>query len=34
MPGVFYRKPDPDDPPFFEEGDRVEAETRSPSSAS
>lgn len=24
MPGVFYRRPDPDEPQFFEEGDRVE----------
>lgn len=24
-PGVFYRRPDPDDPVFFEEGDAVEA---------
>lgn len=25
MPGVFYRRPDPDDPPFVEPGDEVEA---------
>lgn len=25
MPGVFYRRPDPDDEPFVEEGDSVEA---------
>lgn len=25
MPGVFYRRPDPDDDPFVEEGDHVEA---------
>jgi acetyl-CoA carboxylase biotin carboxyl carrier protein len=25
MPGVFYRRSDPDDPPFAEPGDRVEA---------
>jgi acetyl-CoA carboxylase biotin carboxyl carrier protein len=25
MPGVFYRRPDPDDPVFVEEGDDVEA---------
>ncbi|ADD07569.1 putative biotin carboxyl carrier protein (plasmid) [Natrialba magadii ATCC 43099] len=24
MPGVFYRQPDPDDPPFVEPGDEVE----------
>jgi acetyl-CoA carboxylase biotin carboxyl carrier protein len=24
MPGVFYRRPDPDNPVFVEEGDRVE----------
>ncbi|QFU84995.1 acetyl-CoA carboxylase [Natronorubrum aibiense] len=24
MPGVFYRRPDPEDPPFVEEGDTVE----------
>lgn len=24
LPGVFYRKPGPDKPPFVEEGDRVE----------
>ncbi|WP_416841439.1 acetyl-CoA carboxylase [Haloferax sp. DFSO52] len=24
MPGVFYRRPDPDDPVFVEEGDHVE----------
>lgn len=24
MPGVFYRRPDPDEPPFVEEGDMVE----------
>ncbi|OLZ40257.1 acetyl-CoA carboxylase biotin carboxyl carrier protein subunit [Natrinema saccharevitans] len=24
MPGVFYRRPDPDDPPFVEPGDEVE----------
>ncbi|MFC4247999.1 acetyl-CoA carboxylase [Natribaculum luteum] len=28
MPGVFYRRPDPDDPPFVEVGDDVsEGET-------
>lgn len=26
MPGVFYRRPDPEDPPFVEEGDAVEAD--------
>jgi len=26
MPGVFYRRPNPDDPPFAEEGDAVEAD--------
>ncbi|WP_435176393.1 acetyl-CoA carboxylase [Halorussus sp. AFM4] len=25
MPGVFYRRPDPDEPVYAEEGDRVEA---------
>ncbi|WP_458207883.1 acetyl-CoA carboxylase [Haladaptatus sp. NG-SE-30] len=25
MPGVFYRRSDPEDPPFVEEGDSVEA---------
>lgn len=25
MPGVFYRRPDPDDPVFVEPGDEVEA---------
>lgn len=25
MPGVFYRRSDPDEPPFVETGDRVEA---------
>ncbi|WP_327051946.1 acetyl-CoA carboxylase [Halomicrococcus gelatinilyticus] len=25
MPGVFYRRPDPDEEPFVEEGDHVEA---------
>ncbi|WP_129114694.1 acetyl-CoA carboxylase [Halegenticoccus tardaugens] len=25
MPGVFYRRPNPDDASFVEEGDRVEA---------
>ncbi|WP_254532945.1 acetyl-CoA carboxylase [Natrinema gelatinilyticum] len=25
MPGIFYRRPDPDDPPFVEPGDEVEA---------
>ncbi|RBI60345.1 biotin carboxyl carrier domain-containing protein [halophilic archaeon] len=25
MPGVFYRRPDPDQEPFVEEGDHVEA---------
>ena len=25
MPGVFYRRPDPEDPMFAEEGDEVEA---------
>lgn len=25
MPGIFYRQPDPDDPPFAEPGDTVEA---------
>ncbi|RLM57271.1 biotin carboxyl carrier domain-containing protein [Halobellus sp. Atlit-31R] len=25
MPGVFYRRPDPEDPVFAEEGDHVEA---------
>lgn len=25
MPGVFYRRPDPDDPVFAEEGEAVEA---------
>lgn len=25
MPGVFYRRPDPDEPVFVEEGDEVEA---------
>jgi acetyl-CoA carboxylase biotin carboxyl carrier protein len=25
IPGVFYRRPDPDSPPFVEEGDLVEA---------
>lgn len=25
MPGVFYRRPEPEDPPFVEEGDAVEA---------
>lgn len=24
MPGVFYRRPDPDEPQFFDEGDHVE----------
>ncbi|ELY49623.1 acetyl-CoA carboxylase [Natronorubrum sulfidifaciens] len=24
MPGVFYRRPDPEDPPFVNEGDTVE----------
>lgn len=24
MPGVFYRRPDPEDPPFVEVGDEVE----------
>lgn len=24
MPGVFYRRPDPDDPPFVEPGDEIE----------
>lgn len=24
MPGVFYRRPDPDDPEFFNEGDQIE----------
>ena len=24
MPGVFYRRPDPDEAPFVEEGDHVE----------
>lgn len=24
MPGVFYRRPNPDDPPFAEEGDAVD----------
>ncbi|ELY45303.1 acetyl-CoA carboxylase [Natronorubrum bangense] len=24
MPGVFYRRPDPEDPPFAEAGDTVE----------
>lgn len=24
MPGVFYRKPDPDEPPFFDEGDHIQ----------
>lgn len=24
MPGVFYRRPDPDEAPFVEEGDQVE----------
>ena len=23
MPGVFYRQPDPEDPPYVEEGDQV-----------
>jgi len=26
MPGVFYRRPDPDEPLFAEEGDTVEAD--------
>lgn len=26
MPGVFYRQPDPEDPPFVEPGDEVEAD--------
>ena len=26
-PGIFYRRPDPDSPPFVEEGDSVEAGT-------
>lgn len=26
MPGVFYRRPNPDDPLFVEEGDAVEAD--------
>lgn len=25
IPGVFYRQPDPEDPPFVEEGSAVEA---------
>lgn len=25
MPGVFYRRSDPDEPPYVEEGDAVEA---------
>lgn len=25
LPGIFYRKPAPDKPPFVEEGDQVEA---------
>ena len=25
MPGIFYRKSDPDQPPFAEPGDRIEA---------
>lgn len=25
LPGIFYRKPSPDDPNFVEEGDQVEA---------
>ena len=25
MPGVFYRRPDPEDPPFVEVGDAVDA---------
>ena len=25
LPGTFYRRPSPDDPPFKEEGDTVEA---------
>lgn len=24
MPGIFYRRPDPDEPPFVESGDNVE----------
>lgn len=24
MPGVFYRRPDPDEPVFFDEGDHVD----------
>lgn len=27
IPGIFYRRPDPDSPPFVEEGDTVEAGT-------
>jgi acetyl-CoA carboxylase biotin carboxyl carrier protein len=27
VPGVFYRRPDPDSPPFVEEGDAVEPGT-------
>jgi len=28
MPGVFYRRPDPDKPVFVEEGDEVSAEQK------
>lgn len=27
MPGVFYRRPDPDEAPFVEEGDAIDAGT-------
>lgn len=28
MPGVFYRRPDPDEPVFVEEGDEVSADQK------